>query len=319
MYQNLVESISYSYTHPSDSRAPTKFPIQSFLSCTFPNLTSIRLTGSPQWLNNLLISQLAGSKRLRKCLTCFSLSGAKLVDEDGMKHILKFSSLELLELENCIGVCDTLLQSLGKSKIEVVNIGYCSKITVKGVESLLKGRLLKCDGGLKELDVSGCLLGDELFKVFVDINEMKIKPTIRLRSLTISNMRKLSIAGISNILNTKELLPELRSLNISNFSDLNDETVVDICKTFGRTLQKLVLQDCQELTMCGVVAGIELCTRLSEIDISGCGISSGSNDAYYTSQFNDVDLVTNKLQSNNIGNPFKKACHIPTIYFNYGQ
>lgn len=67
------------------------------------------------------------------------------------------------------------------------------------------------------------------------------------------------------------IFPALTSLNLLDCCRLTDRGVAAFCKELGTQLTQLALVDCKSLTdYSGMIIG-KFCSRLRELDLSGCG------------------------------------------------
>ncbi|KAJ3089074.1 hypothetical protein HK102_007265 [Quaeritorhiza haematococci] len=302
-YASMIRSFTYHYVNPSDRRHPPKFDVVKFLCESFPNLESLHLTGSPDWLDSYLLVRLSKKKRTRRLLKSLVLSGTSKINEEGFQHALpKFGELRVLALENLPQLTDGILCAVAKScsQLEALRLPHCYKITVHSIRELVR-RVPR----LRELDLTCCTsLTDEVFDALLapavpwvklsmlvaydnkrstikgpkdegSINSSNAPSTTRpqqLHSLSLSHCHNLTEGGLISLLANPKITARmpLRYLNISGFPSLSDGTLRLVAETFGSTLETLIIQDCRDITFMGLWAALEKCPRLQLLDVSGC-------------------------------------------------
>ncbi|KAI9342624.1 hypothetical protein BDR26DRAFT_917933 [Obelidium mucronatum] len=168
----LVQSVAFHLFYPGDMRYPPKFDVQSFLTDTFPNLTALSLSGTPQWVNPYFLARIASCPRLRRSLASLELSCGvmdKLTSDENTSHEAvapmweKLSGLKRIVVNESRTLDDAILKFMGKGSfgLEEVRLIGCFGVTEVGILELVK----LCGKTIKILEISCCpKVGDGFLK-----------------------------------------------------------------------------------------------------------------------------------------------------------
>lgn len=138
---NRVKYVSFYYFNPRDRKFPLSFDIQSFLTDSLPNLSHLRLSGSPDWVDSFLIARLASQRRLRRHLSSLELISAtdKVSRESMASGLPKLVGLKRLVVEGSRVFDDIVLAALGMARLrlEELIITRCEGVTEKGLNRFI--------------------------------------------------------------------------------------------------------------------------------------------------------------------------------------
>ncbi|KAI8619378.1 hypothetical protein BC830DRAFT_1165385 [Chytriomyces sp. MP71] len=226
----LVNSVSFSLSNPRDHRFPPTFDVQAFITDTFPNLTSLCLMGTPDWVNPYLLSSIVKNSRLRTNLSTLELYSHAMdrfltdPNPDVMDCVLQFlgklKGLKRLVVHESTRLDDHGLKAIseGSSGLEVLSLQSCSNVTSTGVCWIIE----RCKE-LTALEVASCpQVGDEFFRSLVGAGGGALK------SLVLSNLAEIqeeeSVLGLLAPLCSASGL-ELKGLCVARMSGLTEEGV----------------------------------------------------------------------------------------------
>ncbi|KAL8497941.1 hypothetical protein ACS0TY_021335 [Phlomoides rotata] len=194
-------------------------------------------------------------------------------------------------LRKCCFISDNGLVSFAKaaSSLESLQLEECNRITQTGILNALSSSNSK----LKSVSLVKCMGIKDLSTEFPALS-----PCESLRCLSIRNcpgfgstslamvgklcpqLHHLDLTGLSGITDAG-LLPLLESsregglvkVNISDCSNLTDETVFALSRLHGSTLELLNLDGCQKITDASLAALAHSCPLLNDLDVSKCAIT----------------------------------------------
>ncbi|KAJ3413646.1 hypothetical protein HDV05_007714 [Chytridiales sp. JEL 0842] len=248
-----VQSISYNFFNPADRKHPPRFDVQSFLTDNFKNLTSLSLSGSPDWIDSFLLARIASAKHLRNNLTSLELIGTHKASRDvlGAAGIARLNGLKRIVVENIQALEDSCLAAWaeGCENLETVILKRCDHVTDAGI-----GRLLQRCTELRVLEISGCPLvkGNQLSSFLTKrqtiVNEGTAAPAVRADSPFTQKMRGPTTATAAVGRKMKSL--EQLSLGDFNFT-LTEQMLVECLGNplYSPSLHTLHLRNIKSLTM----------------------------------------------------------------------
>jgi bacterioferritin-associated ferredoxin len=216
------------------------------------SLQEVSLESCPQY-SAALFSKLASCRQLRVLLVPRNTQ----LNSTMVAHIASISTLQKLDLEDCIQLSDTDLQHIATGNVELneLKVRACKNLTDRGIEFLAQGARK-----LSILDISWCpQITDRGLLALAEHAK-------RLTSLNLRSCREVTDTGVRRIV---QELP-LQVLSIRGCVKLTDETVFEIADSARRTIQRLDLSHCQEITDEGIKALSEYCQTLQNLDITSC-------------------------------------------------
>ncbi|KAJ1559818.1 hypothetical protein HK405_009236 [Cladochytrium tenue] len=147
---SLVRAVSYSYYRPSDRKFPTSFDVQAFLSETLPGLECLRLSGSPDWIDDSLLARLAaarggrggsaGGSELAALRTLELVGATERMTRAGLRaHLPRLSGLESLTVVGSRALDDATVAAVAAAelpRLRRVSVVDCENVSAATVEQL---------------------------------------------------------------------------------------------------------------------------------------------------------------------------------------
>eukprot|EP00262_Sarcandra_glabra_P012919 TRINITY_DN343_c0_g2_i4.p1 TRINITY_DN343_c0_g2~~TRINITY_DN343_c0_g2_i4.p1 ORF type:complete len:504 (-),score=66.40 TRINITY_DN343_c0_g2_i4:425-1903(-) len=224
-------------------------------------------------------------------LKSITIASCRGVTDLGLEAVGKgCPELKLLCLRKCSFVSDDGLKSFTKSaaSLETLQLEECNRITQVGIV----GALSNCGEKLKTLALVKCMgIKDSVLGFGV------LSPCKSLRSLSICNcpgfgsnslamvgklcpqLQNVDLSGLCGMTDDG-LLPLLEScepglveVNLSGCTNLTDTVVSAMARLHGETLRLVNLDGCKNITDESLVAIVENCPLLRDLDMSGCAVS----------------------------------------------
>ncbi|XP_057774036.1 F-box/LRR-repeat protein 4 [Salvia miltiorrhiza] len=198
-----------------------------------------------------------------------------VTDSDLSVIAAAFSSLRLLNLQNCKGITDKGLASLasGIPSLQFLDVSYCRKLTDKGLSSIARGC---CD--LRALYVVGCrFVTDALLSAL---------------SMNCRNLEELSLQGCSNITDSGLTVlvkgcKRLKQLDLNKCSNIGDIGISSISKACSSSLLTLKLLDCYKIGDESIISLAKHCKNLETLIIGGCRELSDESIKQFASACHD--------------------------------
>jgi hypothetical protein len=182
LLSRYVKSISYNFFNPADRKHPLTFSIMDFVTDNFKNLTSISLSGSPDWIEDFLLKRMAASKHLRSSLRSLELVGTHKLSREalGSAGLARLSGLKRLVVENVSGLDNLALDAIrvGCEGLDTLILRRCESVTDVGI-----GKVLSFATCLTVLEVVSCskVKGEALGQHLID-RQMAVASGVRPRS-----------------------------------------------------------------------------------------------------------------------------------------
>ncbi|KAK9043797.1 hypothetical protein V6N11_072125 [Hibiscus sabdariffa] len=212
-----------------------------------------------------------------------------------------FPNLKRMCLRGCCFISDNGLVAFAKStgSLECLQLEECNRVTQFGFIGVL----------------SGCLLKSLIIEKCMGIRDTSLEAPLSscdsLKSLSIKNcpgfgtaslatvgklcrqLQHVDLSGLCGITDAS-LLPLLESceaglvkVNLSGCLNLTDEVVLALTRLHGGTLELLNLDGCRRITDASLVAIVDNCVFLSDLDVSRSAITDSSVAALsYADQLN---------------------------------
>jgi hypothetical protein len=226
-----------------------------------------------------------GLKEIGGNLTCLKqlhYCDARRVEDSG-----------ILSITTGLGSSASAGEEAGCRQLEVLTLSGCENFTQKGLKALMKNLRV-----LQQLQLKGCgrLTDNDVEDSFQAASRSLSLPS-PVPSSTSSSSLPLSATsakktaakhklkppkdplpvppsptrGLEGSVREGKVFPSLTSLSLIECSRLSDRAVAAFCQQLGGQLLQLSLKDCRHLTdYSGLLLG-RFCTRLRELDLSGCG------------------------------------------------
>ncbi|KAL4592323.1 hypothetical protein LXL04_005314 [Taraxacum kok-saghyz] len=204
-------------------------------------------------------------------ITNLTLTGLKNVTEKGfwvMGSGQGLQKLTSLTIDSCHGVTDLGLESLGRGcpNLKKFSLFKSAFLSDNGIVSFAKFTV-----SLDTLFLSECHRITQ-HGVFGIINESKLK------NLTLESCYGIKDPGIGIGIQFP-CSNSVKSVSIRNCPNLTDKTVSELCKIHGGTLEVLNLDGCTSITDSSSISVASECLVLSELDVSGTGITDSGVEA----------------------------------------
>ncbi|CAI9785521.1 unnamed protein product [Fraxinus pennsylvanica] len=181
-----------------------------------------------------------------------------VTDSDLSVIAAAFSSLRILNLQNCKGISDTGMAAIGSglSSLQSLDVSYCRKLTDKGLSSVAQG----CPN-LRVLHLSGCKFVTDALLISLSKNCNNIE------ELGFQGCSKLTDLGITVLVAGCQ---RLKHLNLNKCSNIGDIAVTSVAKACSSSLGTLKLMDCCKVGDESVFSLAKYCENLETLFIGGC-------------------------------------------------
>ncbi|KZV47866.1 F-box/LRR-repeat protein 2-like [Dorcoceras hygrometricum] len=169
-----------------------------------------------------------------------------------------FSTLRVLNLQNCKGITDNGLSAigLGLPSLESLDVSYCRMLTDKGLSSVVQG----CQD-LKALHLAGCKLVSDSLLTHLSMNCNK------LEDLGLQGCTNLTDSGLTALAEGCQSLKYLDLIKCINIGDLG---ICSVAKGCSSSLHTLKLLDCYRVGDDAILSLAKHCRNLETLIIGGC-------------------------------------------------
>ncbi len=195
--------------------------------------------------------QLANSCRMLEDV--YIVNGRKITDQ-GFSSLLSLCPMIFsLKIERCSSLEGKEVQGIEQLRLSFLQLDDCTSLSDEGVYNLMK---VCSQVSMLSLTNCSCLTG----KSFVSIANY----SMRLEDLKLTNLRTpIRFAAETT---------DIEYINLSNSEGVTDETLEDVA-AFAPDVKKIVLSDCPNITIKGLLHLVEHCQNLSMLILWRCKIS----------------------------------------------
>ncbi|XP_057960839.1 F-box/LRR-repeat protein 4 isoform X2 [Malania oleifera] len=169
-----------------------------------------------------------------------------------------FSSLRVLNLQNCKGITDNGMVAIGcgLSLLQSLDVSYCRKLTDKGMSAVAEG----CHD-LKTLQLTGC-------RFITDV-------VLQALSKNCHNLEDLGLQGCTSITNSGlnvlvEGCRRIKLLDINKCCNVGDIGILNVSQACSLSLKTLKLLDCYKVGDESIFSLAKFCKNLQTLIIGGC-------------------------------------------------
>lgn len=260
--------------------------IKKQLANLYPNLNSLTLKGSEitnktakLWIKpfknslNILKLQQCHDQQLNdffgyfiaqfpqpKALSTFHLIDCKAITHKIIKKICKTcSKLASLDLGNCPNISEKVISKIIKYNNSLTSLGLSNHKYL--TDDLLKNIVNHFGETLTSLDISGCdLITDDAITAIA-------KHCPNLTHINLERCPNLTNTSIEMIVNSSL---NLKSIYLKKHSGLTDKQILMIAERFGKTLETISIQSCNQVTEESAYCLAKNCRSLSLVYIWDC-------------------------------------------------
>ncbi|CAJ1975471.1 unnamed protein product [Sphenostylis stenocarpa] len=226
-----------------------------------------------------------------KKLTSLTVSSCRGVTDASIEAMGKGCiHLKNMSLRRCCFVSDNGLVAFSKAanSLESLQLEECNSITQFGIIGALSNfkttlkslNLLKCKG-VKDIDVDVSMLSpcESLRHLSIRNCPGVGNPSLAMVGKLCPQLQHVDLTGLYGVTDAG-LLPLLQNsetglvkVNLSGCWNFSDNTVSELARLHGGTLELLNLDGCRKITDASLVAIAHNCLLLNDLDVSKCAIT----------------------------------------------
>lgn len=195
-------------------------------------------------------------------LNRFALKKCAILSDNGIVSFAKFAlSLETLLLQECHRVTQYgIFTLLVKSKLKNLTLENCF-----GIKDSVPGIPFPCSNSLESFSIRNCPgFGNNSLMLLGQLCP-------QLQNIEFTGLDGITDEGFALLIESCEA--GLVSVRLRNCPKLTDKMVSELCKIHGGTLDVLNLDGCTSITDSSLVSVASDCLLLTELDVSGSGIT----------------------------------------------
>lgn len=169
-----------------------------------------------------------------------------------------FSSLRILNLQNCKGITDAGIVAIGNSlsMLQSLDVSYCRKLTDKGLSSIAEG----CSG-IRSLHLAGCRF------VTDGVLQALSRKCHNLEELGLQGCTNVTDYGLTVLVNECQ---RIKLLDINKCSNVGDSGITRVSEACSSSLRTLKLLDCYKVGEESIFSLAKFCKNLETLVIGGC-------------------------------------------------